>query len=204
MSLIVYIEGNIGAGKTTVIERLRKTYDEDKCLVLTEPIRNWPSFKLFCENKRKYALQFQIEVMESFNDRETKCADNKELYVFERSLFSALNIFSSLNCTDDEMVPLTQLFNVMGRKNVVDETVQILYIYVRTPAVDCLEHVAKRNKPTDGYIDLEYLQKLEKMHDTVFMGRNDVRVVDGRQSIDNVFQQVKQIIDLKKFILYND
>lgn len=202
MSLIVYIEGNIGAGKSTLIARLRKLYDPEECLVMTEPVSNWPSLKLFYENKRKYALQLQTEVMFSFNERETKCA-NKELYVFERSLYSSLNVFAHLNCTKTEIDELQRLYEQMGRKTLVDNTTQILYIYIRTPAEICFQHIMKRQKPTDGYIDLEYLQRLERMHDDVFLGKTGIYVVDGNQCIDNIVNEVKQCIDLKNFILRN-
>lgn len=200
MSLIVYIEGNIGAGKSTLMARLKNVYDQDKSLVMTEPVSNWPSLKLFYENKRKYALQLQREVLTSFHDRETLCAP-RQLYVFERSLFSAMNIFSELNCNEDEMKCLQPMYEKMGRVQTLDKDAQVLYIYVRTTAEICLERIKMRGKPTDGYITLDYLKVLERKHDDKFIGRPDTCVVyDDGKSVDMVFRKVKQIIDLKNFI----
>lgn len=43
-NFIIYIEGNIGAGKSTVIRRLKQYFKNNtNCLVQTEPVSNWPS-----------------------------------------------------------------------------------------------------------------------------------------------------------------
>ena len=56
---VIIIDGNIGSGKSTIIERLKK----DNLLTIPETIDNFkPWLKLYYKNMDKYALGFQLEV----------------------------------------------------------------------------------------------------------------------------------------------
>lgn len=203
MSLLIFIEGNIGAGKTTLIRKLEKLYDNDKGMVMTEPVSNWPSLKLFYEDKRRYAYQLQTEVLESFHVREVDCPP-REFYIMERSLASAFHVFSQLNCTEDEIASLRKSYEKMGRLNVYKYN-RAVYIYVRTPAMKCFENVKRRGKPTDSYIDLDYLHMLEVKHDEVFLNAKDVIVLDGSKSKEELAEDaighIQKIIDTFKVVI---
>ena len=54
----IAIEGNIGSGKTTQLQRLSKLGFE----TVPEPIEKWP-LELFGENPQKYALPLQLSVL---------------------------------------------------------------------------------------------------------------------------------------------
>ena len=71
---LVSIEGNIGAGKSTVVYGLKQRIDNgfpsrrDKRFVtlLEEPIDTWgSSLSAFYGNRKKYAFLFQIEIVRS-------------------------------------------------------------------------------------------------------------------------------------------
>lgn len=181
---LVYIEGNIGAGKSTLMKRLTETYDTNKCLIITEPLKNWPSLLLFYEDKRRYAYQLQTEIMSSFHDRETNCDQTKELYIFERSIRSSM-LFGSVNCIDSELEWLKEQECTLGRKDV-----ETHYIYLRTSVDKCFKNIQKRGKPTDGYIDVDYLTIIHDKHDDVFKQN----IIDGDQDADNVFADTMQMI----------
>lgn len=198
MSLVIYLEGNIGAGKTTMLSKLRAVYECDHSLVMTEPINDWPSLKPFYMDKRKHALQLQKEVMQSFHERETRCPD-KRFYIFERSLRSSYEVFAQLNCTNDELLQLYERYTRLGRANCFPAD-RAVYIYIRTSATKCLEQVRKRNKRTDAYIDLSYLQEIEKMHDRHFLNSPDTYVIDGDRDefevATDVFKLCSELVPL--------
>lgn len=166
MSLMIYLEGNIGAGKTTLLNRLKLRYDSDKYLLGTEPVSNWPSLKLFYEDKKRYAYQLQLEIMESFHVRETDCPI-RECYIFERSIRSSLEVFANLNCSAEELRRLTEKSLTMGRVR-QHPFIATVYIYIRTPVQKCLDNIAKRNNIEELSIDRLYLEKLECLHDNIF------------------------------------
>lgn len=79
----------------------------------------------------------------------------------------------------------------------MDPSVKEVYIYIRTSAEKCFENVKKRQKPTDSYIDLEYLQMLERRHDDLYLKNRKAKrviVVDGNQGPIDVYQEVYSII----------
>ena len=45
MSLILSIEGNIGSGKSTIIEYLKNNYNSNDIIFLPEPVNEWENIK---------------------------------------------------------------------------------------------------------------------------------------------------------------
>ena len=43
--ILISIEGNIGSGKTTIIEQMQKRINNNKILFLREPVDLWESIK---------------------------------------------------------------------------------------------------------------------------------------------------------------
>lgn len=115
--------------------------------------------------------------MDSFHDREISCP-RKNFYIFERSLYSSLNVFARLNCNEIEFKKLEQRMQNLGRSSMYDN-IKTAYIYIRTTSKVCMQRIQERNKQTDKYIDLEYLQTLERCHDNIFLDRPDCVVING-------------------------
>lgn len=189
---MIYLEGNIGAGKTTLLNRLKLRYDSDKCLLGTEPVSNWPSLKLFYEDKKRYAYQLQVEIMESFHMRETDCPI-RECYIFERSIRSSLEVFATLNCSAEELQRLTEKSLTMGRIR-RHPFITSVYIYIRTPVQKCLENIAKRNNIEDRSIDRLYLEKLERLHDNIFTTETTNKTMYYNNNSDGQHQHQYQSI----------
>lgn len=129
--------------------------------------------------------------MQSFHDRETNCEESL-YYIFERSLFSSLYIFADLNCNKLEMENLVEKSKTMGRPYVFPNT-KVIYIYLRTPFRKCFENIQKRQKPTDHLITLEYLETLEKKHDSVFLDKWDCETIES-DDYEESFEMVKNFI----------
>ena len=112
-SLYIAVDGIIGAGKTTLINRLSKDSILNKqynIKVIHEPVDIWKDIKLinkpsiikktinllgkFYNDPTKYAFLFQIVVMFSrlkiFKEieKQNKQTNKKTLYIFDRSLIS--------------------------------------------------------------------------------------------------------------------
>ena len=57
--IIIYLNGNIGAGKTTLINLL----DDNKYIKFLEPINEWKYLEKYYEDMTKYSLMFQLEII---------------------------------------------------------------------------------------------------------------------------------------------
>lgn len=151
-------------------------------------------------DKERFAYKLQVEILASLYARETQCPI-RDIYVFERSMFSSLHIFAHLNCNDSNYQQLKTLQKQQYSN--IWQNATIIYIYIRTPFSICYERIQKRKKSTDGNIDIDYLQQLEKLHDDVFVKNFGAKyVIDGNASMDKVFFELVKIIKtykIKKF-----
>lgn len=97
MSVIV-IEGNIGSGKTTVIEYLNQKYGQ-KYKFVSEPVKKWTNLreenllKMLYEDTKRWACLFQQYVMLTLYKIYEEALNAGTPHVIERSLFSARNVF---------------------------------------------------------------------------------------------------------------
>lgn len=87
----VFVEGNIGSGKTTFLDHFQQF--DDVCL-LTEPVEKWRScggvnlLDLMYKEAYRWAMPFQTYVTLTMLDMHTSKTD-KPVKLMERSLFSA-------------------------------------------------------------------------------------------------------------------
>lgn len=77
MPIIISIEGNIGSGKSSLIDNLKtyySNYKESKIIFISEPIDIWKSIvdnnnnnllNLYYQDQNKYSFPFQIMTLSS-------------------------------------------------------------------------------------------------------------------------------------------
>ena len=97
----IAIDGNIGCGKSTVIEKLKNWTDFKK--VYSEDIASWGDWlEKYYEDPKKYALGFQLTVLLS-HLRQQGEVDDDGLYIYERCSHTCNRIFGSLLVEDGIM-----------------------------------------------------------------------------------------------------
>ena len=103
--MIIYVEGNIGSGKTTFVKLLNKYYHNSQKQIILEPVDEWIALEdvdgvnileKFYDDQEKWSFSFQ---MNSFISRVKKIqdADNKKILFVERSVFTDKHCFAE-NC----------------------------------------------------------------------------------------------------------
>lgn len=91
----VFIEGNIGSGKTTYLNHFKQF---DDVHLLTEPVEKWRDcggvnlLDLMYKEPERWATPFQMYVTLTMLQRHTELSD-KRVKLMERSMFSAKNCF---------------------------------------------------------------------------------------------------------------
>ena len=191
LPFIVSLEGNIGAGKSTIVEKLQQKYllpleerkkyfgelANAKIVFMQEPIDAWTSIhdsetgesilEKFYRDQKKYSFAFQVMVynthLQAFR-RAVKENPDCVLLICERSIDAGRHIFSQM-LRDDGMIDEV-CFQVY--KNLFESTADefplgaILHLDV-SPEV-CLERIAKRSRDGEGDIPLEYLEKCDRYY----------------------------------------
>lgn len=160
MAYIVCIDGNIAAGKTTVLQEIeKKGYP-----VYYEPFQDNPWLPLYYQDPKKYALNTQIWFL-SERFRQYKNADfsTRKIVFVERSMYTDRFIFVELirrmgNLNIIELETYKHHFEIY--KNPLPE----LSIILDTPPTECKDRMIKRGRGMEEGIPLDYLQKLGQVY----------------------------------------
>lgn len=153
----ITVEGNIGAGKTTLATILSKHYNAR--LVLEEFADN-PFLPKFYENQQQYAfpleLFFMAERYKQLQDLLLQKSMFQQLtisdYLFTKSL-----LFAKVTLSDDEYKLYQRLFEIIQQQLIQPQ----LIIYLHAPVNKLQENIKKRQRSYEQKIPDAYLQSLQ-------------------------------------------
>jgi deoxyadenosine/deoxycytidine kinase len=176
---LVSIEGNIGAGKSTVLEHLERYMNingNQKILFLKEPLDIWEQFhdenghtilEKFYKNQKRYAFTFQVMAYitrMSLLKNAIKENPEVEIIIIERSLCADKNIFMNMLHDDGIVEPMEfSIYNKWYSEFIEDYRVDGV-IYMDSDPETCANRINKRNRTGEDSIPLEYLQKCKNYH----------------------------------------
>ncbi len=153
----ITIEGNIGAGKTTLATALSKHYNAR--LVLEEFADN-PFLPKFYASPQQYAFPLELFFMAE------RYKQLQEL-LLQKSMFQQLTItdylfiksllFAKVTLSEDEFKLYQRLFEII-QQNLIQP--QIL-IYLHAPVAKLQENIRKRQRSYEQNIPDDYLQRIQ-------------------------------------------
>jgi len=195
------IEGNIGAGKTTLASMLAK--DLDAKLILEQFADN-PFLPRFYENPERYSFplelsflaerykQLNIDIRTGSLFQSLTIAD----YFFMKSL-----IFAQNTLTGDELQLYKQIFSIiystLPKPN--------LYVYLHLPTEKLLANIRKRGRDYEQTISADYLTNLTQGYFDFFKQHPDYTfLVIDTSNLDFVanpddYQKIKSVIFDKRY-----
>ena len=170
--VMILLEGNIGAGKTTIGKAVAASGTFG---FIEEPTKAWrESFatnmldNLYRDIER-WAFTFQIctFITRAKTWPEISALIDQKQVVLERSIFCDRFVFVE-NFYRSGVMSLTEYQLYRGlwdflMSNYLDQPDLILYL--RTPAEVCLQRIKDRGRAEESGITLEYLLQLERLHD---------------------------------------
>ena len=211
---ILSIEGNIGSGKSTVINTLKEYYKNNyKVYFLEEPVSEWEEFKdsdgkniieKFYENQKHYSFSFQIMAYISrlaMLKRAIKyCKDNSiYLIICERSLQTDKNVFCKMLYDSGKIEDINfQIYNKWFSE-FITEIPLIYYVYIKTDPKIAHERVQKRNRKGEN-ISVEYLEMCSAYHDNWLVNSNvqnatrNCIVLNGNDVSSVTFEKTNEIV----------
>ena len=102
---IISIEGNIGSGKSTMVEYLKQNLQNDSTICfLQEPVDIWNTItdsnnvniiENYYKDQKKYAFQFQMMAYISKISLLRETLKNYKLLITERCIFTDSNVFKN-------------------------------------------------------------------------------------------------------------
>lgn len=187
-TLMILLEGNIGAGKTTVGQALAVS---GEFAFIEEPTKAWQEgfasnmLQLFYSDPHRWAFTFQIcaFITRAKTWREVLALTDHRRVVLERSIFCDRSVFAE-NCYRTGLMSPTEhqlycgLWDFLASNYCVEPD---LILYLRTPAEVCLERITSRSRDEEEGIPLEYLLQLERLHDEWLLDNPKSIVLDGEK-----------------------
>lgn len=213
---IISIEGNIGSGKSTLIDNLRKHFaDNGKVVFIKEPVDEWETIRdvdgrtmlqLFYRNPTKYSFAFQMMAYISrLNCIRTTIAENPNATTFitERCLHTDKYVFAHMLWKEDKMLDVEHDIYNKWFNTFADEYPINQIIYVKTDPNICLNRIHIRSRDGEGSIPIEYLNDCHKHHEIMIdkhFPNTPKLILDGNNDIfkNTVLQQewIEQITEL--------
>lgn len=172
---LITVEGNIGAGKTTLSNILAEKLN---ARLVLESFANNPFLPKFYKDPSRYGFQLELFFMaERF--KQLQGLQNMELfqqvtvsdYIFIKSL-----LFAKVTLDEDEYRLYQRIFYTINQQLTQPD----LLIYLHAPVSKLQENIKKRNRSYEQSIPDEYLKNIEETYLT-YIGQDKMRtlVVDA-------------------------
>jgi len=182
----IFVEGCIGAGKSTLCERVAphlRAMGVRNLLVVLEPLERWRNCQghnvldLFYTDARRWALAFQTHAMatriaavrEAIEAHE-HVGDGDLVVLCERSVHTDRHVFVEMLCEDgtlsaaeramyDTAYEFYRRFFYPGNEAGV--------IYLEATVERCVEQMRRRDRSEEAGVPVEYLRRLVAKHEEV-------------------------------------
>jgi deoxyguanosine kinase len=168
----VTIEGNIGAGKTTLAHLLSKYYNAR--LILEEFADN-PFLPKFYESPEQYAFPLELFFMAERYKQLKELLQTKDMFqniTVSDYLFTKCLLFAKVNLPDEELKLYQKLFEIINPQIVQPD----ILIYLHTPVNKLQENIKKRNRQYELSIPNDYLFSLQETY-TQYIKQHNIKTI---------------------------
>ena len=154
----IAIEGNIGAGKTTLAHKISEDFNAK---LILERFADNPFLPKFYEDQARYAfpleMSFLAERYQQFTDDTTQFDLFKSFMVSDYDIYKSL-IFANVTLQTEEFKLYRKVFNFMHKE--VKKPGLYVYLYQNTERL--LENIKKRDRDYEQNIESDYLEKINR------------------------------------------
>ncbi len=181
----IAIEGNIGAGKTTLVTKMANDFNAKPIL---ERFADNPFLPKFYEDAHRYAFTLEMSFLA---DRYQQISDDfsqldlfKDFIVSDYDVFKSL-IFSKITLQKDEFKLCRKLFYLMYKDIAKPE----LYVYLYQNTERLQQNIKKRGRDYEQNIENDYLEKINAGYLDFLKSQTDfnVKIIDisDRDFVEN-------------------
>jgi deoxyadenosine/deoxycytidine kinase len=167
MSKIVTVDGNIGAGKTTVLQALhRQGFD-----VKLEPVDKWQPWldRMYKSDTGVFELQIRVWLDSALPKKIENTTFIERSPMFQAGVFVPANVANG-RLTTVQAALLDEMYEKIWEPT--------HYIYLRSDPNKCSERIKNRGRRSEDSIPLEYLRSLHDLHETVALTKGKVIIID--------------------------
>jgi deoxyguanosine kinase len=192
----IAVEGPIGVGKTTLVQRLA---DHFPARTVVEIVEENPFLPDFYRDQEKFAFQTQLFFLLSRyrQQQELWQPDLFHRYIFSDYIFSKDRIFAQLTLSDNEMLLYDQVFQILDTRVLKPD----LVVYLQARIEMLLERIRRRGRAFEKNFDPDYLKRLASTYNDYFFHYADTPLLVVDTSDINVVDSEGDFQDLVRSIL---
>jgi len=198
-TLNISLEGNIGSGKSTVLELIRQNLN---CTVIPEPIDKWVNLhglnllEYSYTSPKEHFFTFQMYVYLTQLEQYHSMRGN--IRIFERSPFSSHKVFvkSRINSLNIQQTKVCQeWYNFLTSPSTAAFNIDII-IYIRTSPSVALERLKKRDRIEEKSLSQEIITELHDLHEQWLLNENKTPliIINGDKNLDEIKLEIKEVI----------
>jgi len=159
----IAIAGNIGAGKTTLTEKLSRHFGWD---VHYESTNDNPYLSDFYEDMQRWSFNLQIFFLNSRYQQVLKILSGDRTVVQDRTIYEDAYIFAP-NLHDMGLMSSRDFQNYFQLFKTMSSQIQPpdLLIYLRASIPTLVSHIQERGRDYEGNMSLDYLRRLNERYE---------------------------------------
>ena len=168
----ITIEGNIGAGKTTLTNLLAKHFNAKA--VLEEFAEN-PFLSKFYDNPKQYAFPVELFFMAERYKQLKDMNHSKDMFqsvTISDYLFTKCLLFAKVTLPEEEFRLYQKLFDIIHAQLIFPDVL----IYLHAPVSKLQSNIKKRNRPYEQNIRDEYLFSLQETY-TSYIKQHNIKTI---------------------------
>lgn len=176
----IAIEGNIGAGKSTLANMLAKHYDAR--LILEEFADNNFLAK-FYEDAERYAFPLELSFLADRYKQLKQYLLEQDLFaqkVITDYILTKSKLFARINLKDSEYDLFQRLFDIMDLHLPPPD----LLIYLHAPISKLSANIRKRGRPFEQNISHEYLERVQQVYQQFLKQETQKTLVIDTTAVD--------------------
>lgn len=169
---LLMIEGNTGAGKTTLSRLIEREFD---ALIIEEPTVKWRNvgdkgnlLDLHLNHRKRWGYTFQNYACFTFMQACVEADPSYDLHVCDRSAYSGIYCFSRMMLEEGTLTDLEYYLY----KEQFEWLVELLsckpdgFIYIRTAPSNCLRRSCVRQRPEEAALSTkDFFDPLHRFHE---------------------------------------
>jgi deoxyadenosine/deoxycytidine kinase len=206
----VIVAGNIGAGKTSLAERLSERMGW-RCAF--ESVADNPYLADFYENMRTWAFHLQIFFLGHRATQYLKYAHDPQSVIFDRTIYEdecifARALFHMGNVEERDYLSYRRVFDLITSKLPTPD----LLIYLKAPVPVLMKRIHNRARSIETGITDEYLSLLESFYDdwlktfdicpVLTIRSDDLDFVHKPKHLDIVIQRIQDRLAGKEDVVF--
>jgi deoxyguanosine kinase len=193
----ISIEGNIGAGKTTLAHMLARHYN---ARLILEQFADNPFLPKFYENPAQYAFPLELFFMAERYKQLKELVYSADLFqsvTITDYLFTKCLLFAKVNLPDQEFRLYQKLFDILQAQVVQPD----ILIYLHAPVNKLQANIRKRNRSYEQSISDEYLFDIQETYTryirqhntrTIFVDVSNADFLDNKAHLDVIIDALER------------